>query len=140
MKELHREPTVENKYNLTVVKVRKLRLLVQREKLEKYGFWRNTVIDAWCLSGKCNPRPRDSYETFADSYWIGFYDEDAKHYAGKTRVTFDSFGGMCSYKFNKFYNPNDIDYDVDLKIQEMFLKTINNLIDKKVIGFVEEEV
>lgn len=135
MEELHREPRVENKYSLTISNIRKLKILATKEQLEKgCGLWRNNVIGAWCICGIYNPNPRDHYETFADEYWLGFYDKDAKSYAGKTRVSFSSYGGMCGYNFTNFYNPKEIENETDLRIQEMFLEEVNNLIDKGIIG------
>jgi len=45
-----RKPTVKNKYNLTMAKIRKLKI-VDRSKVGKPLFWRNDVIGAWCIVG-----------------------------------------------------------------------------------------
>lgn len=40
---------------------------------------------------------------------------------------------MCNYKFNTFFNPKDIDCEIDLEIQEKLLSRINWLIDEGII-------
>lgn len=42
-------------------------------------------------------------------------------------------GGMCFYKFDKFYHQEDIEYENDLKTQEELLRTINMLIDEGIL-------
>lgn len=122
-----RQPTVPNKYNLTPALIRKLR--VNRTMIQQKPFWRNNVISAWCLSGTTIGNTADNkYGTYND-YWLGVYDEDAKTYAGKIRVTFSAYGGMCDYRFKKFYDPKDIENELDLRVQEMFLAVMNRLID-----------
>ena len=128
-----RKPKIKNKYNLTMSDVRKLKV-INRNAICEPKFWRNNAINAWCISGntiKC--QADDEFGTY-NSFWIGIYDEDAKAYAGKIRVTFDAYGGMCSYKFKKFYDFSEIEHLIDLEIQEKFLETINGLIDDKILA------
>lgn len=40
---------------------------------------------------------------------------------------------MSTYKFNKFFRSEDIEYENDLKVQEDLLKTVNNLIDEGIL-------
>ena len=40
---------------------------------------------------------------------------------------------MFDYKFKKFYNFSKIENELDLQIQELFLKKINYLIDNKIL-------
>lgn len=123
---------VENKYNLSVKDIRKA-VVLNRERLKEKPFWRNNVIDAWCLSGNTAKTLEDEEFGTYNSYWIGFYDEDAKAYAGKIRVECSSYGGMCKYVFDKFYREKDIRRAIDLEIQEKLLKMVNWLIDEKII-------
>ena len=127
MQKLKRVPQVENKYNLDIKTIKKLKVS-DRSKIGEPLFWRNNVISAWCISGSAGTRADHEFGT-DNGYWIGIYDEDAKAYAGKFRISFSTYGGMCGYEFNKFFKPQDIDNENDLKIQEMFLDKINNLID-----------
>ena len=102
-----------------MAKIKKLKI-ADRGQVHAPLFWRNEVIHAWCVT-----------ETAGDenSYWIGIYDEDAPAYAGKFRAYFSTYGGMCEYIFNIFFNKDDIECEEDLLIQEMFLNKINQLID-----------
>ena len=43
-----RKPKVDNKYNLTMAKIRKLKI-ADRSQIGKPLFWRNDVIGAWCI-------------------------------------------------------------------------------------------
>ena len=131
MNKLHRQPKVKNKYKLNIAKIKKLKM-GNRELIGEPLFWRNNVISAWCISGSSGSDADHRYGT-DDGYWIGIYDDDAKAYAGKFRFDFSSYGGMCGYVFNSFYQPKDIDNENDLKIQEMFLDKINYLIDNGIL-------
>lgn len=127
MQKLHRKPEVSNKYELTIKDIKKLKV-GNRSLLCEPLFWRNNAINAWCISGSSGTRADHEFGT-DNGYWIGIYDEDAKAYAGKFRISFSTYGGMCSYEFNKFFQPKDIDNENDLRIQELFLDKINHLID-----------
>ena len=132
-----RKPTVPNTYNLTVPMICQLR--VDRSKITGKPFWRNDVISAWCLSGSTAQCAADEEFGTTDEFWLGVYDEDAKAYAGKIRVTFSAYGGMCGYKFKEFYNPKDIENKLDLRIQEQFLRVMNDLIERGVFMMPAEE-
>lgn len=136
-KALPREPKVENKYNLTVPKIRKLKV-GSRTLASCPLFWRNDVIAAWCINATFGGATAIAAGA-ESSYWIGIYDEDAKAYAGKVRCHFSSYGGMCSYEFRDFFKPKDIDNLQDLELQESFLEKINELIDLGILIIPEEE-
>lgn len=124
-----RKPKVENKYNLKPKDIEKATIL-DYEKLKQPPFWRNNVIGAWCLSdgsgkGYCGGH--------MDFYWIGFYDNDAKTYGGKIKLSCTAMEDMCSYDFKKFFDYKDIDNECDLELQEKLLDRINWLIDEKII-------
>lgn len=131
-----RIPKVKNKYNLTMSKIRRLKI-ADRSKVCEPIFWRNDVIGAWCI---CGTSGNDMDRMFGtdNEYWIGIYDLNAKAYAGKFRVHLSSCGGMCGYTFNKFYQQKDIDNEQDLEIQEKFLSKINELIDCGILAFDSE--
>lgn len=131
-----RTPTVNNKYNLTMAKIRRLKV-VDRSKVCKPLFWRNDVIGAWCIIGSAGSDMDIQFGT-DNEFWIGIYDDNAKTYAGKFRVHLTSYGGMCAYKFNQFFREKDIENDNDLLIQEKFLAKINELIDCGVLAFNTE--
>ena len=127
-----RKPTVENKYNLKPKDIQKA-TIIDYEKLTQKPFWRNNVINAWCLSECIRPNPRDRYGTYDLDYWVGFYDKDAKSYAGKIRLSCSSYGGMCGYNFKEFFNEKEMEDEYDLQLQEKLLNRINWLIDEKII-------
>lgn len=127
-----RKPRIENKYNLTMKDCKHL-VVKNRNKICEPLFWRNNAIDAWCLSGSTARNSKDVEYCCYNDFWIGIYDDDAKAYAGKVRVTFSSYGGMCSYNFKNFYDYKEIENEDDLRVQEMFLETINMLLDEGVL-------
>lgn len=123
--------TIENIniHKLTLKNIKKL--LVNRDLVNKdSGFWRNNVVKAWCISGQCGV---DSYPICdATEYWLGVYDKPKKDGSVKIEVHFDCFSGMCSYTFDNFFDPAEIETEDDYKIQTMFIKRMNDLIDKGV--------
>lgn len=119
--------TVENKYNLTIKDIRKLKI-GDRNKICEPLFWRNSIINAWCIIDTAGTY-YDKKNGTDNEYWIGIYDEDAESYAGKFRFYFSAYGGMCKYEFNKFFQEKDIESPLDLEIQEKFLLKINELVD-----------
>ena len=124
-----RKPRVENKYNLTIDDIKKLEIGDRSKFGTDKRFWRNNVINAWCMSRTIGS------EEFCDEteYWMGFYDKDAEHYPGKFRISFSTYGGMCGYNFKKFFQPEDIDGEDDLRIQELFLEAVNGLLDDGIL-------
>lgn len=127
-----RKPNVENKYNLKPKDITRA-IILKPESLTKPPFWRNNVVQAWCLSESSAQSKKDwEYGTY-NEYWIGFYDQDAKTHKGKIRLDVSAFGGMCNYKFNTFFNPKDIKHEDDLLIQEKLLARINWLIDEGIV-------
>lgn len=118
-----RKPKVRNKYNLTLKDIRNMG--IDRTKLNSPLFWRNDVVKAWCISQSIGN------SNFCDetTYWLGIYDDESK----KIKISFDCHGGMCSYKFEKFYQPKDLECETDLKIQELFLEKIHYLIENGIL-------
>lgn len=124
-----RKPRVKNKYNLKPKDIEKATIL-DYERLKQPPFWRNNVVNAWCLSDGAG---KGYYGNWMDSYWIGFYDADAKAYAGKIRLSCSAMEDMCSYNFKKFFDYSEIEHEVDLELQEKLLNRINWLIDEGII-------
>lgn len=124
-----RKPKVENKYNLKPKDIQKA-VILDYERLEQPPFWRNDVVQAWCLSDGSG---RSYYGGYMDSYWIGFYDKNAKAYAGKIRLSCSAYEDMCNYNFKKFFDYSEIENEVDLELQEKLLSRINWLIDEGII-------
>ena len=57
-----------------------------------------------------------------------------KAYAGKIRLNCTSCEDMCSYNFKHFFDPKEIENEVDLEIQEKLLDRINWLINEGIIA------
>lgn len=127
-----RKPTVKNKYNLTMKDCRHL-IVKDRSKICEPLFWRNNIVSAWCISGSTAKSAKEDEYCCYDEFWLGVYDEDAKAYAGKVKVNFSAYGGMCNYNFNKFYDYRKIENEADLEVQEMFLEKINVLLDEGIL-------
>lgn len=124
-----RNPRVINKYNLKPKDI-ETAIVIDYDKLHAPPFWRNDVVNAWCLSDGSGKGHDGGW---INSYWIGFYDKDADVYAGKIRMYCNAYEDMCSYNFETFFNPKDIETEVDLELQEKLLERINWLIDVGII-------
>ena len=135
MKHKLREPQIENKYHLNPNDIKKA-IILDEDRLHKPPFWRNDVIDAWCLSGGVG---KDWDGNFESEYWIAFYDKEAKAYAGTIRMSCTTYGGMYGYKFPSFFNPKDIDCELDLQLQEKLLQTYHWLIEEGILKFPERK-
>ena len=59
-----RIPKVKNKYNLTMSKIRRLKI-ADRSKVCEPIFWRNDVIGAWCICGTSGNDMDRMFGTFA---------------------------------------------------------------------------
>ncbi len=124
-----RKSKVENKYNLKPKDIQKA-IVLDYERLHQPPFWRNNVVQAWCLSEGVG---KGYYGDSIDSYWIGFYDKDAKSYAGKIRLSCKAMEDMCHYNFKKFFDYSEIENETDLELQEKLLSRVNWLIDEGII-------
>ncbi len=105
---------MKNKYKLTIPIIRELKAK-DRSLVREPMFWRNDVVQAWCIDGNAGTLADERYAT-DNEFWIGIYDEGAKAYAGKFRFSLSTYGGMCSYDIKKFFQPEDIECENDLVI------------------------
>ena len=128
-----RKPKVENKYNLKPKDIERA-VILDYNKLYQPPFWRNDVVQAWCLSGGSG---KDYYGGYMNSYWIGFYDADAKEHAGEIELSCSAWGGMCHYNFESFFDYSEIDHVIDLELQEKLLERLNWMIDEGIIRIDE---
>lgn len=124
-----RKPKVENKYKLRPKDIEKA-IVLDYDRLHQPPFWRNDVVQAWCLTGGSG---KGLYGGWIDSYWIGFYDSNAKEHANKIRLSCTSYEEMCNYNFTGFFKGAEIENEVDLELQEKLLERINWLLDEKII-------
>lgn len=121
-----REPKVINKYNLKPADIEKA-IILKPERLKEAPFWRNNIVNAWCLSDNTAKTSADLNFGTYNEYWIGFFDD------GKIKLSRSSFGGMCTYNFDEFFNAEDIENEIDLEIQEKLLFIVNWLLDENII-------
>lgn len=129
-----RKPKVENKYNLKPKDIERA-VILDYDKLHQEPFWRNDNIGAWCIYGEAGK----GYYGAMDSYWIGFYDADAKEHAGEIRLSCDTYEDMCHYNFENFFDYSEIEFLADLELQEKLLERINWMIDEGIIRIEKEE-
>lgn len=125
-----RRPRIQNKYNIKPKDLEKA-VILNYDRVFQPPFWRNDAVQAWCLSDGSG---KGFYGGWMDSYWIGFYDKDAKAYASKIRLSCSSMENMCNYNFKKFFDYSEIHNETDLELQEKLLERINWLIDEKIIS------
>ncbi|WP_097005345.1 hypothetical protein [Lacrimispora amygdalina] len=133
-----RKPMVENKYNLRPKDIKRAKVL-KSERLHEDPFWRNDVVGAWCLSENTSKTVSDYMYCTYNDYWLGFYDDDAKSYAGKIKLSCSAHGGMSNYNFKEFFNPKEIENEMDLEIQEKLLARFNWLIDNGIVDMTDHK-
>ena len=73
-----RKPRVKNKYNLTISKIKKLKIKDRSQVCEPL-LCRNNVISSWCIHGHAGTDADVSFCT-DNEFFIGIYDEDAPAY------------------------------------------------------------
>lgn len=123
---LIKNPRIPNKYELTIEKIKNLKI-GDTSKIREPLFLRNSIVNAWCISYGTG---KDSGNMFSPNYfWIGFYDD------GSFKFNFTCYGDMCTYEFKEFYKIEEIEILDDFLIQEKFLEKINHLIDEGILIF-----
>lgn len=117
--------TYPNKYNLTPERIKTLRIL-DWERLKRRT-WYNEAVDppCWCHLEGCNLSGGYDDE---DEFWIGFYGDDSIAYY------FTTYGGMCHYEFDRFYDVKDIETKADMNVQVNAIKYLNRLLDEGILG------
>ena len=124
-----RKPKVENKYNLKPSDIKKL-IVNDRSKIKEPLFWRNDVINAWCISKSIGTDADRKYCT-DNSVWIGIYDKP--YYRHEVHYPCTCWGGMGGYNFKEFFNYREIETEKDLETQEVLLQVINQLLDERIL-------
>lgn len=124
-----REPKIENKYNLKPSDVGRM-VVVDRSKLKEPLFWRNDVINAWCISKSIGTDWERRYCN-DNSVWIGIYDKP--YYKKDVHYRCDCWGGMGNYKFKSFFDMREIEREKDLETQETLLEYLNMLLDEGIV-------
>lgn len=119
-----REPRIKNKYNLKPKDIEHAEVL-DRKRLKEKPFRRNEVIKAWCLSEWIGGEEDRRFCT-GNWYQISFCD------SGEIKLLCTCME-MLSYNFKTFFNPNEIDHENDLILQEKLLNRLNWLIDERIV-------
>lgn len=119
-----RKPRVENKYNLKPKDIECAEVL-DRDRLKEKPFWRNDALMAWCLSEWIGDEEDRKFDS-GNEYHIAFYD------SGEIEL-FRACMSVISYDFKTFFNPNEIDHENDLILQEKLLDRLNWLIDERIV-------
>ena len=116
-----------NKYNLTPKSIRKLKIL-DWEKLKKKTWFNNAMASGkwWCHLEGCNLKGNYDDE---DEFWIGFNEEN-----NKIDCDFSTYGGMCWYNFDTFYDAEQIGNEFDMNVQVNTIKWLNQMIDEGILG------
>ena len=129
MQTLPHVPRFKNKYDLSTRDIRNLRI-GRRDLINPNLFWWNSLISAWFITGNDNSKNVNSNH---NEFWITIYDINAPRHAGKFTFNITRSNGVHRYFFDEFYNPDDIESENDLVIQEKFLNAINQLIDMGIL-------
>lgn len=123
---------VPNKYNLSPLHLNRLYVL-DWPRLKKET-WHNKFMNNgtwWChLEGS---QFNGEYDE-TNEFWIGFEEK-----TGKVNSHFSTYEGMCRYKFNTFYDEDEIKDEYELNVQINALRWLNKMIDEKILG-VQYEV
>ena len=133
-----REPKVKNKYNLKPSYITSA-IVLDKNAFKSKPFWRNNVVSAYCISETTISCKADSEFGTYNDYWIGFYDDDAPEHAGEIILHCSCYGGMCHYNFSEFFNPDEMNNNLDVLIQEKLLTMYHWLIDNKIVKFTKGE-
>lgn len=64
-----------------------------------------------------------------DEFWIGFNETN-----NRIDCHFTSYGGMCHYRFNEFYEACDIENKYDMHVQVNAIRWLNEMIDDGILG------
>ena len=118
-----------NKYKITPEKIKKLKIL-DWGKLKERTWHNNAMLSGnwWChLEG--SQKEGQPYNDEDDEFWIGFNEDN-----DKIEYDFTSYGGLCLYKFRKFYDGNTIENKYDMQVQANTIRWLNMMIDDGVLG------
>lgn len=129
-----RNPKIENKYNLKVADIKRMEV-ADESKLCEPLFWRNDVINAWCISRSIGTDADKKYCN-DNEIWLGIYDKP--YYGRRVHFYASCWGGMGSYRFKEFFNIKEIESEKDLETQEETLKILNILLDEGIVKFKEK--
>lgn len=117
-----------NKYNLTTESIKSFKILNWDELKKKT--WLNKAMTSgtwWCHLEGCQSENQKYDEE--NEFWIGFNENN-----NEIDYYFTTFGGMCGYKFDKFYSMKHIENKYDMQVQVNVIKWLNMMIDEGILG------
>ena len=116
-----------NKYRLTPKNIKKITVLDWDRLMTKT--WHNNAKKGnwWCHLEGCQNEHAPYCDE--DEFWIGF-DMDTK----RTDCDWSSYGGMCTYDFETFYDPREIRTAFDLRVQANTIRWLNQMIDAGILA------
>ena len=116
-----------NKHNLTPKNIKKLKIL-DWDRLKKETWLNKAMTNGtwWCHLEGCNLSGRYDDE---DEFWIGFNEDNST-----IDCHFSCYGGMCWYKFDKFYRAQEISNQFDMNVQVNTIRWLNKLIDSGILA------
>lgn len=120
-----RKPNVENKYHLTMSKLKQAKIINKEKLLKNYNLINNSS-EQYILIKDIGTPDDFKYGSYS-SYYITFNKNNT------IKVECTCFGGMCNYKFDEFFKKDDVKNEIDLQLQEGLLGVLNDLIDNNVI-------
>ena len=83
--------------------------------------WFNTSLQSWVIS--CSDREVET------SFFAEFNEEEC------VRYDCSCYDGMCWYRFNSFFEPDEINGTCELELQKAMLKLYNDLYDSGALIF-----
>lgn len=118
----------ENKYNLKSSDIKKLKIL-DWDRLKGVTWYNQAMAKSGEWYCHLDGSGKDVFGDAEDEFWIGFNKKN-----DKIDFHFTSYGGMCSFKFKKFYDSKDDLNKWGLEIQSKALEWLNSMIDEGILG------
>lgn len=118
-----------NKYNLTPENIKDI-TVSDWDKLKSVTWHNETLTDGtwYCKLIGCQ-YPDSKKFNDEDEAFIGFNGDD-----GSVRFDCTSYGGMCGYDFDAFYDPNEMENEFDLNLHINIVNWLTDLIDGGVLS------
>ncbi len=133
----YRKPRVENRYNLTLQDIEKLKVVDSTLISILPFFIRDECVDPhfsrWYTTGIAGTES-DRFHRTNNRFWIFIYDEGPVYPNQKFRFDIWICDDLYRYKFRKFFQKKDIKNENDMIIQEKFLGIVNQLIDTGILS------
>lgn len=94
--------------------------VLDKEKFEKLA-WFNDAMNCWAVSWHDKDDEDSFFAEFRDGVCVSF--------------SCSSYGGMCGYKFDEFFDPENMDCMFDLELQKAMVKLYNRLSESGALKF-----